>query len=136
MRNSFTRTRLQDAAEFRRLENEIAECCAAHVGSATAKEGEASGADSVPVETGNEPKPETHSVISAVEQLVSRKTSLTCTSPPSEKLLVLPLIRTDEENEFRTEQDQQRTPRKLRSPLPSPSPSPLPSPSGRFKVNN
>lgn len=74
--------------------------------------------------------PAKDTLIAKAEEIISRKISLTCFTPICETKLILPLIRTDEENE-----DGVRMPRRLRSPLPSPQPSPQPSPcSSRFKV--
>lgn len=116
----------QHSVEYQRLIDEIATCCISHN---MANENDT--VSSLPSDL----KRSTKAASTAVDDVISRKISLTCPVPPSEKML-LPLAQTDEKND----QQQPRVPRKLRSPLPSPSPSPspspLPSPSGRFKVPN
>lgn len=117
-----------NTAEYRRLTEEIATLCAAH-------ETEANDSDtlsSLPSDLNKQSTNITEEVEMAnADDVASRKISLTCLVPPSEKLLLLPLNNEDDQ--------QPRVPRKLRSPLPSPSPSPSPSPlpspsGGRFKV--
>lgn len=109
----------QNTAEYQRLIEEIANSCTSHE---AAKENDTlSCLPSDLKRSANQP--------GIVDEVISRKISLTCPVPPSDKL-VLPLKNQAD--------DQPRVSRKLRSPLPSPSPSPspspLPSPSGRFKV--
>lgn len=109
----------QNTAEYQRLVEEIANCCTSHE---VAKENDTlSCLPSDLKRSTNEPI--------AVDEVISRKISLTCPVPPSEKMLLPLKNQADPKND-----DQPRVSRKLRSPLPSPSPSPLPSPSGRFKV--
>ena len=110
------------------MEKEIAELCELNKGAIEAQT--QSNAE-------DELKPLPHIGTLAAEALIGRKTSLTCASPPNERLLHLPLLRTEEEDESaQPEEQKEKEHRKLRSPLPSPSPSPLPSPSGRFRVHS
>jgi hypothetical protein len=114
----------QNAAEYQRLIEEIATCCTSH-------ETEANDGDtlsSLPSDLNT--KRSANNKEADSDETISRKISLTCLVPPSEKQLLLPL---------NNKEDDQQPRRKLRSPLPSPSPSPSPSPlpspsGGRFKV--
>lgn len=116
-----------NTAEYRRLTEEIMTCCTFH-------EIEANDNDtlsSLPSDLNKRPIHNADEAVEMSDDVASRKISLTCLVPPSEKLLLLPL---NHEND-----QQPRVPRKFRSPLPSPSPSPSPSPlpspsGGRFKV--
>lgn len=112
-----------NTAEHQRLIDEITSCCTSHEIS-----NDNDTLSSLPSDLTRAMKEPAKG-----DDLISRKISLTCSVPPSGGL-VLPIIQTDSAKE----DDGQRVPRKLRSPLPSPSPSPspspLPSPSGRFRV--
>ena len=116
----------QHTAEYKRLMEEISNCCACHE---AANEGDT--LSCLPSDLKQPGNVEDTASAAAGDEVISRKISLTCSVPPSDKLQ-LPL-KPDEDGE-----QAERVPRKLRSPLPSPSPSPspspLPSPSGRFKV--
>jgi hypothetical protein len=113
----------QNAAEYQRLIEEIATCCTSH-------ETEANDSDTLSSLPSDLNKRSSNNKEANADEVMSRKISLTCLVPPSDKQLLLPL---------NNKEDDQQPRRKLRSPLPSPSPSPSPSPlpspsGGRFKV--
>jgi hypothetical protein len=113
----------QNAAEYQRLIEEIVTFCTSH-------ETEANDSDTLSSLPSDLNKRSSNNKEASSDEVISRKISLTCLVPPSEKQLLLPLNNKEEDQQPR---------RKLRSPLPSPSPSPSPSPlpspiGGRFKV--